>query len=214
MRSEPRNPEFNAPPTSMNEERTITFIRHAQSMANLARRYSSNPANAGYFPAPLTIEGEMQSIRLAERLQARGFNDGNVSAVISSPLPRTRSTALIAMQQLGINPEKLHEDARITERDFGQRDGGLYSDYQEADHWFPANPEEFGGETTIQVRARMLDAWQDMHNIPGDGHILVVSHGVSIATLMESLIGEEIRIKNAQFLQLNLDGQLLDPNQR
>ncbi len=186
--------------------RKIVIIRHAQSLGNAERRYTTSPANSGYFPAPLTELGKAQAVQLATDLIKAGYNKSNVAAVISSSLPRAVETAEIVADGLGLDSEVLRIDDRIIERNFGQRDGMNYTQFDEKDLWYPENPESFQGETDQQIRDRMTAAWKDMGRWEKPGHILLISHGQPIHSLTEHLTGHGERLSNATFIEFLTDG--------
>ena len=186
--------------------RKIVIIRHAQSLGNAERRYSTSPANSGYFLAPLTELGKAQAVQLTTDLREAGYNSTNIAAVISSSLPRAVETAEIVVDGLGLDSDVLHIDDRIIERNFGQRDGMYYAQFDEKDLWYPENPESFQGETDQQIRDRMTAAWKDMSRWEKPGHILLISHGQPIHSLTAHLTGHGERISNATFIEFLTDG--------
>jgi probable phosphoglycerate mutase len=70
----------------------------------------------------LTIEGEVQSRRLAEFLK-----DANITDFYTSPLLRARNTAEIIAQQINCT---ILEDKRLRDRNLGQAEGMTYSEVQ------------------------------------------------------------------------------------
>ena len=186
--------------------RKIIIIRHAQSLGNVRQRYTTHPANPGYFPAPLTSQGLEQAHDLGRSLKKAGFTARNIDAVLVSPLPRTTTTAHILADEMGLDKNRIVFDDRLIERNLGQRDGMLYTRFPEADHWYPANPEAFGGETSEQVQARVLAVWERAVALPGNGHVLIISHGQPIHSLTGAVSGQGHRIKNAEYVAIYADG--------
>ncbi len=185
----------------------IIIIRHAQSLANALQIYNSQPNHPDYFPAFLTEVGQTQSIELGRRLAELGIRGQDVHSVISSPLPRTIETAELMMEALGLNPEdSLTFDTRLIERCFGSREGQPYRNYREWDHWNPASPESFKGETSEQVAVRMMEVWVWAQEQVKYGHVLMVSHGQPIDTFIKALTGRGLRLRNAEYVVLSPDG--------
>ncbi len=187
-------------------ERRIILVRHGESLANQMGFYNSHPKNSGYVVVPLTKRGERQAAEFGKQLSNMVDMRDAIDAVVCSPLPRARSTARILMQMAGLEGLQPVEDERLMEIDMGQREGASLNSFQEADHWYPDDPESFGAESATSVRERMQAAWQDIVQLPGDGHVIVISHGVPLVELVKSLTGKTIRLGNMEAVHMDTDG--------
>lgn len=149
---------------------TVVFVRHGESQANQEHRLVSEA-----FDPPLTAQG----FREAEQF-ARLWQDQGVGALVSSPLKRTRQTAQVIAEVLGI--ETIHIDPRLHEIKLGVFDGQSI-DYleQEGDeayrHWKrdPESPS-LGGERLSQVYSRMQGFLQDLLTQQTEGLIMATTH--------------------------------------
>ena len=196
-------------PVKQNSNRII-IIRHAQSHGNVNQRYSTHPANPSYVPVSLTLKGREQAHGLGSELRDLGVEARNVARIVSSPLPRAIQTACIVAEKLGFPPGDITLDERLMERNLGLRDGFPYADFP-GDHWYPEDPESFNGETSEEVRKRMMAVWESVASLAEEGHVLVVSHGQPIHCLTEILTGNGHRIGNARYVELFKDGSLVHP---
>ncbi|MCL6269278.1 histidine phosphatase family protein [Sansalvadorimonas sp. 2012CJ34-2] len=195
------------------DSRHIVVIRHGQSVANVSKRYNTNPANNGYFPAPLTDIGREQAAATAADLHDTGYNTDNIAAIFCSPLPRTIETAEIIASRLGVDKDKIVILESLIERNLGEREGMYHDQFDEKDSWNPENPEHFHGETNDQVKARMQVSWAKALSWPEPGHIIMVGHGQPIQALTEYLTGRGKRFANAEFIQFNTDGSQVEIKQ-
>ena len=162
----------------------IFLIRHGQTAFNVERRLQ------GRMDSPLTALGAEQARKMGETL--RGVIDPVGLTVIASPLGRTRRTAEIVCETLGLDcPIEL--DPRLAEIDVGDWEG-LTGDEIEAvtpgarstPGWLLTAP---GGETWETASARVA-GWLDEHNVRDGCHRLVVSHGITGRILRALYQGE------------------------
>ncbi len=160
----------------------LLLLRHGQTALSVERRYSGrgNP--------PLTDLGREQAERAAKMLAAKG----DITAVVSSPLQRARSTAEAAATALDV-PLRILDG--LTETDFGdwegltfteaaQRDPLLHSDWLGDTSVFPP-----GGESFDQVRERVEGVRRDLVALYPGQNVVVVSHVTPIKTLLQLALG-------------------------
>jgi broad specificity phosphatase PhoE len=153
---------------------SILLIRHGQTASNAARVVQTPEA-------PLSERGILQAERLAVRLAQLG-----VEAILSSDYARAVMTAEIVSRTTGA-PIDLWPALR--ERSFGDLRGRAYAECP-ADIFAPdfAPP---GGETWDEFHARVARAWPDIQQRATDvrGHLVVISHGLVCASIVERLVG-------------------------
>lgn len=140
----------------------LILLRHGQTTAN------AQALLQGHMNLPLDPEGERQAQRSGEYLRA-AFPD---ALVISSPLTRAHQTALAVSNDVVI-------DERFIELDYGQWDGIALTDV-DAQSWadWRADPgfRPPGGETLVELDARVRPALEDIAERAQHGHVIVVSH--------------------------------------
>ena len=155
----------------------ITFIRHGQTVGNLAGRWQ------GHTNSSLTDLGEHQAGLLSERFAGKHFD-----LVIASDLDRTVETAT-ALQR------PTETDERWREPFFGEWEDRQTSEIMSS---YPAELAALfagedvsmgGGERLSQVMARTREALDDVVARIGDGSVAVVSHGMALLTLFSGLLG-------------------------
>jgi broad specificity phosphatase PhoE len=140
----------------------LILLRHGQTTAN------AQALLQGHMNLPLDPEGERQAQRSGEYLRAT-FPD---ALVISSPLMRAHQTALAVSNDVVI-------DERFIELDYGQWDGIALTDV-DAQSWadWRADPgfRPPGGETLVELDARVRPALDEIAERAQHGHVIVVSH--------------------------------------
>ena len=179
----------------MSERYTLILVRHTQTDDNAARRYSGARERAH-----LTTLGMCQAATLATKLQIYGNKQHQAHkhftpiTLFSSDLERTlHVAAMISHLHEGV---PIIPDKRLREVDVGQM-GGVTK--QDALTRFPgphfrtehANWDytSIGGEDKITVRQRLRAFVEDLPTHPfrprDSKHIIVVSHGTALRTLLE-----------------------------
>lgn len=170
------------PPTALD----MLLLRHGETQWNREGRYQ------GHLDSPLTLTGIGQIRALAETLRQQLESRGKVD-IWSSPLTRTRQSASIFCEQLGLNYGDVRFDERLMERSYGRWEGltldeiaERYPDDIEAqrhDRWSFVAP---GGESFAQVQIRLRDWLADLNSATP---IVVMAHGGSGRVLRGLCIG-------------------------
>jgi alpha-ribazole phosphatase len=170
---------------------TLWLVRHGQTNWNLEGRYQ------GQSDQPLNDTGLAQAHKLAEELDPDTF-----SAVFSSDLKRARQTAEVLANRLNL-PIKL--DPRLREIHQGEWEGVLFSELvsryaeeMERRRSDPLSARPPGGESVAEVSARVWAAADDIASLYSGQTVIVVSHGLSIATLIAR--GRDIPLKQVYSL--------------
>ena len=152
---------------------TIYLIRHAEAEGNLYRRIH------GDYNSLVTENGRVQIEALRRR-----FADVPVDAVWSSDRYRTMATAQSVCAPKGL---PLHTDPDLREIDMGtweDRPWGEkgYMEHDELARFDAMEPDWHapGGESRVQVGARMMRAMRRIAQSCPDGTVAVFSHGTSI----------------------------------
>ena len=147
-------------------------MRHGGTVSNETHTVSySKEGNDG-----LTEKGLKQVANGAEELKKE-----NIDLIITSPFARTRETAEIVRNDLGLGKDAVIEDSRLQEIHPGQFDGGSWIEYHDymADHgpgWFDKKIPG-GGESLAEVKVRSAEALYELEEKYKDKNILIVTHG-------------------------------------
>lgn len=153
------------------------LVRHGQTDWNLEGRYQ------GQSDIGLNAAGFLQAQSLAQRLADQHFD-----AIYSSDLARARETAQVIadLQHLSVQIEP-----RLREINQGEWEGVLVSDIKVryTELWQkrkedPANVRPPGGESVGELRTRVITAIDEIAGHYPNGYILIVSHGLALATLL------------------------------
>lgn len=159
------------------------LIRHGQTNWNLEGRYQ------GQSDIPLNSTGIEQARLIAEILRNEEFN-----AVYSSDLLRALRTAEIITEHH--DSLKINTDSRLREVNQGEWEGltrdAIRDRYPKIWEALRKNPVSFrppGGETVVEVQNRVTAALNDISALYPDGNVLVVSHGLALATAICSVNG-------------------------
>lgn len=160
----------------------LLCVRHGETAWNAAGRFQ------GHTDVPLSPYGKRQAEALA-----RVLGRESVHAVYASDLRRTRETAAILAQPLGL---PVQHAAQWREISFGawegltmdeiqQRAGQAFTDWR-------ANPMHLappGGETLAQVTERLQSALESLTATGQERTVLLVAHGGTLRVLMCMLLG-------------------------
>ncbi|HEU5477437.1 MAG TPA: histidine phosphatase family protein [Gaiellaceae bacterium] len=146
---------------------TLLLVRHGETDWNADGRLQ------GQTDRPLSDFGRRQARELAEELE-----DEQLEAIYSSDLARARETAEIVGARLGL-PVVFDPDLR--EKDWGTWEGLTAVERDRV---------EFVGESTEAHQERILLALRRISaRHPGDGRVLVVTHGGSMRRVQTAALG-------------------------
>jgi probable phosphoglycerate mutase len=170
------------------------LVRHA------ATAHSAHPQRfSGRNELPLSAAGEAQAAALARR--APSF--GDVAAVVSSPLRRTRQTAQLIADAIG---QELTVHDGFVEADFGDWEGRTLEEVQqgwptELGAWLtqpdtaPPNGESFNAVARRVRRARD----EVIAKYPG-ATVVIVSHVTPIKTLLRLALDAPVAAMSRMYL--------------
>lgn len=157
---------------------TIYLIRHG-AYDLLGRRLVGRTPGVH-----LNDEGTQQARRVGERLAAKG-----IDAIYSSPMERARETAEPLSERIGLRVALCDG---LTELEMGGWSDRSLDDLGSDPNWRRwhesrtcANPP--GGETILQVQARMIEAVEDLRR--QHSSIAIFSHGDPIRTVLAFYAG-------------------------
>jgi broad specificity phosphatase PhoE len=146
---------------------TLLLVRHGETDWNADGRLQGQTDRA------LSDYGRRQAQRLAEELEGE-----RIEAIHSSDLTRARETAEIVGARLGL---AVAIDPDLREKDWGTWEGLTAGERDRV---------EFVGESTAAHQERMLRALRRISaGHPGDGLVLVVTHGGSMRRVQTAALG-------------------------
>ena len=155
----------------------LWLVRHGQTDWNLERRYQ------GQSDTPLNATGLEQARLAAEALAGRSY-----TVIYSSDLARARVTAEMIGRRLNM---AVQLDPRLREVNLGVWEGMVVTDIQAQ---YPAEWEARqtdrlhgrppGGESVYEVATRIWAAVDDLVARHPDGALILVSHGLALATIL------------------------------
>ena len=160
----------------MNDLQTMTqstnrfyTLRHGQSEANVADNIS---CSVGQFGDKLTKTGRGNAKRAGQALS------DDIHLIIASPFGRTKETAEIVAEVLGMPKEKIIYDDALKERDFGASNGKSNEKYIK---WLSSDDFDFdkkfdGGESHLDVKKRVMDFLYEIDQKYKNKTVLIVSH--------------------------------------
>lgn len=175
------------------------LMRHGEAESNVKDVINSHDLNL----YGLTEKGIAEIEESAEKLKVRGAIESAPAGTVTRPITkiyasdfrRTKESAKIVAQALGLDESKIVYDARLRECDGGELEGGSWSERlktfkSEEDRIFLA-PK--GGESSFDVKKRVAEALYEIDSSNKDENILIVAHGLPIRMMSEVANGRTIR---------------------
>ncbi len=161
----------------------LILIRHGETERNSEARLQGGKSDI-----PLNEKGRKQAQCLGLALQGE-----KLEAIYSSPLKRALDTA----QAISVHHHlKVQTNRALEEIDMGFIDGLDLSEVKEsqADFWKRWRQEDYsvplpGGESPLQVQQRAWGAVQDIIRHHRERSVAVVSHGISLQTIITAMLG-------------------------
>ncbi len=134
----------------------------------------------------LSARGRAEAAAVAARLA-----DEKIAALYSSPLQRTRETAQILSENLGL-PVSYRDD--VIELDYAEWTGLTFDAIRNDERWQVWRDHRSiakipGGESWRQVQDRVVNALFDLRQIHPDAAVLIVSHGDVIRAALLFALG-------------------------
>jgi broad specificity phosphatase PhoE len=146
---------------------TLLLVRHGETDWNADGRLQ------GQTDRPLSDFGRRQAQQLADELEGE-----RLEAIYSSDLARARETAEIVGERVGL---AVALDPDLREKDWGNWEGLTAVERDRV---------EFVGESTEEHQERTLRALRRIsERHPGDGRVLVVTHGGSMRRVQTAALG-------------------------
>jgi len=151
------------------KKNTYTMMRHGEADSNVRGIVSYKVSDEVH----LTEKGKQAVKKSVELLKSKG-----IDLIIASPVKRTKETALIAAEILGIDPATILEDVRIAEINTGDFSGCNIEEYRA---YFSSTLEKFtksspGGENLSEMKSRIAEFLYEIDKKYSGKNILLVTH--------------------------------------
>jgi len=163
---------------------TYYLMRHGEAQSNVAQFVSSTDKK----PNPITDVGKEQVRASIPQLKKAG-----VTKIIASPCTRTRETAALVAEGLGISKEDVVIDERLREWQLDELDG---KPVQELRKRCPTYEERFvgcgTGESLLEMKTRVAEALYSMEEKYADEIILIVGHEYTAWFLDCAAVGADV----------------------
>lgn len=140
----------------------------------------------GRIDIPLNQRGQAQAKCCADYLSKQNWD-----VLLTSPLKRAKETAEIINTQLHIN--EFHVIEEFTERDYGEASTMLFSDLKNVQ--YETIP---GMESESKIIERVNNGLFKVNKEFKDKRIILVSHGITINTLLHIASNREYQINTIQ----------------
>ena len=153
-------------------------MRHGEGEQNVLGILSSKVDN----PHNLTEKGKLQVRETAEKLR-----DARITKIIASPFLRTKETAEIVAEVIGLDKNKIEIDERLKERDFGDfnlrtlEEASYREYYPTRDLYFEKSTPN--GENLNDLRKRIGDFIYETDSKYENENILIVTHQAPASAL-------------------------------
>lgn len=168
---------FSLPMYSM--EQQLIVIRHGEAARNVEN--NSPTQEPRYTPFNLTEAGVQTVQKTARDLLAQGFSNKNIAAVFVSPLPRTRQTADILVQQGLVSKDKIILDKRLIQFNPGDLED-------------PAFGKDYHAESEEQIKKGIKEFYGSVLQQYTQGNIVVVTHALIARDLIEPIIHKTVKL--------------------
>lgn len=170
---------------------TYFLMRHGESEGNAKEYFDSD----GGLDNPLTEKGREQVRASAKALKGKG-----ITKIYASPLLRTRQTAELVADTLGMGPNNIIYDDRLRELNFGKWSGAdkkgsveAFWEWEKSHTYKDKIPE---GESYFDAKNRFGSFMYEIEKSLSSEMVLVVTHGVtfeSAAVLAEGASAAEAK---------------------
>jgi isoleucyl-tRNA synthetase len=153
---------------------TYRIMRHGEAKNNAAGVVSCDPSDNS-----LTEKGREQAAVTAKTLK------DSVDVIYVSPLLRTRETAEIVADTLGIDKAKIIVDERLHELNFGSLSGKPFTEFLTyCETQAPRYTEAFpGGESYVDAKRRFGEFLYEIESTVQNKRVLIVTHGIGFESL-------------------------------
>ena len=161
------------------------LMRHGEAESNVAG-FSNTKIEA---KNSLTENGIKEVKTAAEKLVEEG-----ITLIVASPFERSKQSAELLAEQLGLSADRILYDSRLGEIQLGVMDGVSMGDYHvflnEGADWWSRKPE--AGESWDGVKKRVGEFLYDIDSKYQNEHILIVAHNSPLRMLSTVANGKKL----------------------
>lgn len=162
------------------------ILRHGEAQNNTLKVISSNVNNTHH----LTEKGKEETKKTAKELKKN-----KIDLIFSSPFARTRETAEIVSEEIGLDKKAIIFDERIQEIQVGEFDGKSIDEYY---NYFNSIEEYFekrcpDGENYTEIKKRVGSFLYTLEGKYKNKNILIVTHSVPSWMLFSASLGLDIK---------------------
>lgn len=155
-------------------------MRHGEAENNLRGELDSTDEKKW----PLTSRGRDQARKAGKDLHNEG-----ITKVIASPFARTRETALLVTETLGLDTSVIAFDDRIRDFRFGELSGTSHTAFNERRKSMMYTDRVPGGASYEDEKNRFGEFLYSLERSHANENILIVSHGIAIEALRAVVVG-------------------------
>ena len=170
---------------------TYMAMRHAEGEHNVKNVVSAHKDD----PYKLTEKGLALAKETGEKLKVEG-----ITKIFASPFLRTKQTAEIIAEEIGLSKDDVVFDERLAELGFGDFQGKPikeYFDFIEKDFTYETTIP--GGESFLDVKKRFGEFMYEKEAQLQDEKILIVTHGIGLEILPAVVEGAD----NARSMEIH-----------
>ncbi|OHB25920.1 MAG: hypothetical protein A2542_03060 [Parcubacteria group bacterium RIFOXYD2_FULL_52_8] len=169
---------------------TYYVMRHGRTNANEHHILNQDPQADVH----LTEEGKQHV-----REMVAGLKEKKITRIVHSGFHRTKETAEIVAEELGLDASRISTEELFHETIFGAMNGRTVEQYRT---FFATTRDRFmtapeGGETHVEMRARMMAGLDTLEKTYSKENILIVGHGGPLWALERGCHGETIEQMSA-----------------
>ncbi len=176
----------------------VLLVRHGQTDDNVAKKLS------GWSDAGLSALGREQALRLSSRLSSAA-----ISAVCTSPLARTASTASILAEPHGLEPVVLRDLIEVRLGDWqGLYEDEIWSKWPDLRRQTMEDPSDVRlpkGESFTELAQRGVQGFEHVVSENAGGRVLVVTHDAVIRVIVAHVLG----VSNSIYRRIQVDNASL-----
>ena len=157
----------------------VLYLRHVSSDTSKPDRVPSVDFNDCATQRPLSSEGRRQAAQIGKAVRSLGIPIGEVRV---SPYCRTKETAELAAETLGLGKDAIVYDDRIAEVNTGDFSGCSIETYRA---YFTSTLEKFDkptphGETLTEMKKRIGEFLYDIDQRYKGKKVLIIAHEYSV----------------------------------
>ncbi len=159
-------------------------MRHGEAENNV-KNVASSDINDKY---SLTELGKKQVKESAVELKSK-----KITKIFASPFTRTRQSAEIVSQELGLSTEQIIFDDQLKEFNFGNFSGRPFADYLnfEEKNMLAYGDPIAGGESYLEAKRRFGNFIYGLETKFSNESILIVTHGIGPEVLAAIVVGAD-----------------------